>query len=295
MRIQTITTRENEVDDELRRKISPMIQLLDDTDVTVLHEVQKALFYLGKTVVPLLRNVLDTCDDSNQRRGIIEVIRLFQTENLKKIQVSLSQSNESYSAPELEQCLIDLSGFGYPETNAKDFSHFLDNAALEIHQRYVKNAETNYLTLTMALNDVFFHGLGFSGDESHYFHPDSTYIYTLTSQKRGIPISLCALYLLIAERCGIEMYGVGLPLHFIAYNCDAEMYVDVYNYGIMLTSADCASFVKKAGIEFNDDMLKKADVKSIIERMVRNLIFAHEKYGDLWEAQQLRDLLMSKK
>ena len=101
--------------------------------------------------------------------------------------------------------------------------------------------------------------------------------------------------MLIAERCGIEVYGVGLPLHFLAYNCDTEMYVDVYNYGIMLTSADCASFVKKAGMEFNDDMLKTASVKSIIERMVRNLIIAHEKYGDVWEAQQLRDMLMRKK
>jgi hypothetical protein len=42
-------------------------------------------------------------------------------------------------------------------------------------------------------------------------------------------------------------------------------------------------------------MLKTASVKSIIERMVRNLIIAHEKYGDVWEAQQLRDMLMRKK
>lgn len=295
MHIQTTIAIETEAYDELKRKIAPMIRLLDDTDITVLHEVQTALFCLGKTVVPLLRNVLHTCDDSNQRRGIIEVIRLFQTENLKKTQSTISQSNDTYSAIELEQCLIDLSSFGYPETNAEDFTAMLDTAALEVHQRYIRNAETNYITLTMALNDIFFHHLGFYGDDRHFFHPDSTYMHSLISQKKGIPISLSTIYMLIAERCGIEVYGVGLPLHFLAYNCDTEMYVDVYNYGIMLTSADCASFVKKAGMEFNDDMLKTASVKSIIERMVRNLIIAHEKYGDVWEAQQLRDMLMRKK
>ncbi len=294
MELQQSVAQEAEKKIELKKKVSPMIQLLDDTDITVIREVQKALFALGNSTIPFLRTALTSSNDNNQKRGIIDVIRLFQSVNVLKVQDYLKAPIVSDSITELEQCLIDLSSFGYPETNAEDFTAMLDNAALEVHQRYIKNAETNYITLTMALNDIFFHRLGFCGDDRHYFHPDSTYIHTLISQKKGIPISLCVLYLLIAERCGIEMYGVGLPLHFLAYNCDAEMYVDVYNYGIMLTIEDCASFVRKAGLEFNESMVNRASVKSMIERMVRNLIIAHEKYGDIWEAEQLRNILIKK-
>ena len=41
-------------------------------------------------------------------------------------------------------------------------------------------------------------------------------------------------------------------------------------------------------------MVNRASVKSMIERMVRNLIIAHEKYADIWEAEQLRNILIKK-
>lgn len=281
--------------DQLEHKLSPMIRLLDDTDQTVIDEVQSAILSLGNTTVPILKKTLSIASDTTQRQGIVDTIRMFQRKHLRNIENYLHQLSFNDSFSELEQCLIELSSFGYPETNGEYISHFLDEAALEVHQRYVKNATTNYVTLYMALNDIFFHHLDFRGDDRDYFHPDSTYFFTVLQHKKGIPISMCALYMLIAERCGIEMYGVGLPLHFLAYNCDAQMYIDVFNYGIMLTESDCRAFIRNAGLVFNDTMLQRATNKSIIERMIRNVIMAHEKYGDLWEAEQLRHVLNDKK
>jgi len=280
---------------QLELRLSPMIHLLDDTDVTVINEVQSAIVSLGNTTIPILKKSLLTVSDTTHRQGIVDTIRKFQLHHLRNIENYLYQSSFNNSYAELEQCLIELSSFGYPETIGKNISHFLDEAALEVHQRYVKNATTNYVTLYMALNDIFFHHLDFRGDDREFFHPDSSYLYSMLDQKRGIPITLCALYMLIAERCGIEMYGVGLPLHFLTYNCDAQMYIDVFNYGIMLTESDCKAFVRNAGLVYNDNMLQRSSNKSIIERMIRNLIMAHDKYGDLWEAEQLRRVLNKKK
>jgi hypothetical protein len=123
--LQQSVAQEAEKKIELKKKVSPMIQLLDDTDITVIREVQKALFALGNSTIPFLRTALTSSNDNNQKRGIIDVIRLFQSVNVLKVQDYLKAPIVSDSITELEQCLIDLSSFGYPETNAEDFTAML--------------------------------------------------------------------------------------------------------------------------------------------------------------------------
>lgn len=276
---------------ELEKKISPMIRLLDDTDDSVLAAVRRALISEGKNAIPFLRNAYGVITNKYQKDNILGVIREIRQNPLFLLKEFLESNDKSESFETLEQQVVNLSSFGYPETDPDYIHSFLDKVSLEIHSAYVKNSTTNHLTLLMALNQVFFHKYNFRGTNDHYFNPSQSYLYSLLLNKTGIPISLSVLYMLLAERCGIDMYGVNMPLHFLAYDKETDVYIDVFNSGIMLTKDDCKDFLRKAHIEFRDEMLHRASNQTIIKRMIRNLIIAHQKYGDEWEVHRLKELL----
>lgn len=276
---------------EMEKKISPMIRLLDDTEEEVIAAVKKALIQEGKNAIPFLRTAFGVIENKYQKNNIIDVMREIRKSSLSYIKEFLSKEVTSDSFAELEENVIHISAFGYPETDADYIHSLLDRISLEIHSVYVKNSTTNHLTLLMSLNQVFFHDYSFRGATDHYFNPEQSYFYSLLLNKKGIPISLSVLYILIAERCGIDMYGVNMPLHFLTYSPESDVYIDVFNKGIMLTKDDCKEFIKKAHIEFRDEMLEKASNQTIIKRMIRNLIIAHQKFGDEWEVMQLKELL----
>lgn len=276
---------------EIEKKVSPMIRLLDDTDETVLLAVRKALLQEGASAIPFLRTALSITNNKYHKSNIEKSIRDIRLEPLILIKEFLQQDNIDDSFQTLEKYVVYLSRFGFPETDEEYISSFLDKIALEVHHEYINKPQQNYLTLLMALNNMFFEKYGFRGTTDHYFNPEQSYFYSLLRNKIGIPISLSVLYMLIADRCGISIYGVSMPLHFLTFSTECDTYIDVFNNGIMIGKEDCIEFLKKSKIGFREEMLAEASVRTILLRMIRNLVIAHRKYGQEWESQQLELLL----
>ena len=65
------------------------------------------------------------------------------------------------------------------------------------------------------LNRVLFHDYGFRGNIEHYTDPLNSYLDVVLERKKGIPVSLSIVYLLVAQRAGLELEPVGLPGHFM--------------------------------------------------------------------------------
>lgn len=107
----------------------------------------------------------------------------------------------------------------------------------------------------------------------------------------GIPISLSAAYMLVGERVGIELDGIGMPLHFLVFHPVLRVYIDVFNFGVFISREDCKHFISKSNFDFNDSMLDKVSNRTIIIRMIRNLIYAHSRNQEMWEAEQLQNTL----
>ena len=58
---------------------------------------------------------------------------------------------------------------------------------------------------------MLFHEWGFRGNVEQYTDPLNSFIDKVLARRKGIPISLSVLYLLVSERLGMPLEPVGLP------------------------------------------------------------------------------------
>ncbi len=89
----------------------------------------------------------------------------------------------------------------------------LDNMALEIRERLTrKRLNANFRAIPV-INKYLFDELGFKS-ASETRDPNSLFLHTVLDEKRGYCLSLSILYLSLAERLGLPLYGVVVPGHF---------------------------------------------------------------------------------
>jgi regulator of sirC expression with transglutaminase-like and TPR domain len=88
-----------------------------------------------------------------------------------------------------------------------------------------------------ALNHYLFEELKFQGNVQDYYNPVNSFLNQVLDSKRGIPISLSAVYMETGWRLKLPLWGVGLPWHFVVgYGPPASpIYIDVFNQGKILS------------------------------------------------------------
>jgi tetratricopeptide (TPR) repeat protein len=90
----------------------------------------------------------------------------------------------------------------------------LDDMALEIRERLTrKRLNANFRAIPV-INEYLFDELGFKSASEEARDPNSLFLHTVLDMKRGYCLSLSILYLSLAERLGLPLYGVVVPGHF---------------------------------------------------------------------------------
>jgi len=65
------------------------------------------------------------------------------------------------------------------------------------------------------VNQYFFQELGFGGNVNDYYDHRNSYLPSVLSTRRGIPITLAILYMEVAGQAGLSASGVSFPGHFL--------------------------------------------------------------------------------
>lgn len=271
--------------------IDTCLRLVDDPDELVTGMVLDRLYEAGPTIVPRLRNFMSDTQSSVARDHCATLVHRFRTDPLMELCAMVVTARVLSKDVDLEEAMLTLNRFGRPEDDASVITTTLDALALRCHAEFIAMHPANDLTQVMCLHNVLFEEDGFHGAEDTYHDPNSSYLTSVIDRREGIPIALSAIYLLLAERIGLDMHGIGMPLHFIVYSPGLDVFIDPFHGGVFLTREECSGFVDRAGIPFNDAMLAPVRNIDLLERMIRNLIHAHQRIGDLWEAHALHGVL----
>ena len=130
---------------------------------------------------------------------------------------------------------------------------------------------------------------GLAGNTVDYADPRNSYLDDVLARRLGIPISLSVVMIEVGRRRGIPIYGVGMPGHFLVkYETGRyRIFVDSFNGGALLTQRDCARFLDQAGYGFDERFLQKTPARSILIRMIKNLVAIYNKMGDIPRAARL--------
>ena len=127
------------------------------------------------------------------------------------------------------------------------------------------------------INRYLFEENGFHGSRNDYSNKSNSYVNEVLDDREGLPISLSVVYLELAARLGVkDVFGAGLPGKFmVGYHpqagSDEVRLVDVFERGKMLTT-EAAQEELNDGMPFEPEMLIPATKKSIVMRMLKNLV-----------------------
>ena len=194
---------------------------------------------------------------------------------------------------DLEDGVWRFSLARYPDINVAAFRAQLDAWADRVRDSLGEGASGAETLL--ALNQVLFVELGFRGNADDYYDPANSYVNRVMDRRRGIPISLSAVYLFVGRRLGLPVAGIGMPGHFLCryQTSREEIYIDAFNGGKLLDRADCRRRIETLAVEHDDSHLAPVTSRRMLQRMIANLHLLHKEKKQRAEAERLQRHLVA--
>ncbi|MEP6600878.1 MAG: transglutaminase-like domain-containing protein [Nitrospirota bacterium] len=264
-------------------QIRALIRLLSDDDHRVAQTITGKLVEIGDRAIPMLREAeIEQPEMAERIRLVLEDIH---GQRLEGEFHELSAADDDNL--DLEAGAILIARSAYPELDPARCGAIMDAMASEIAERLGQKASGEEAVKT--INRYLFVEQGFSGNTIQYYDVENSYLNKVLERKTGIPISLSTVYLLIGKRLNLPVYGVGMPGHFLVkYETERyRIFVDAFNGGALLTQRDCARFLDQAGYGFDERFLQKTPARSILIRMIKNLVAIYNKIEDTARATRL--------
>jgi len=268
-------------------EIRSLVSLLDDDDPNNLDLVQRQILYLGTPVIPFLEEL--------RGRGAPEltarVDSLSRQLHFRGLREDFHRLTASPRDPDLEDGAWLIARFGYSGLDPAVYRGWLDSLAGQVRRSLPSGAAA--AQAFQHLNRQLFGALGFSGNEKRYYDPDNSYLNRVIETRRGIPVSLSVLYLLVAKRLGLPVYGVATPGHFlVGLRLGPGMsYLDAYGRGRIMSLIEVQRMLARNGYEFRPEFVAPASARDILIRMMRNLISIYQKGGHTERAEMLSSLV----
>jgi regulator of sirC expression with transglutaminase-like and TPR domain len=254
------------------RERQALLNLLGDEDPQVYEAVREHLVSLGPNVCDWLRpHTLS--GDPEVRRHSLDIIHHFARREADRefLLFCLNKGDDL----DLETGALLLARTAYPDINIDAYRALLDIFADTIAPRL--DAGLTPRELLGVINLYLFKDRGFRGDEDTYFDPKNSYLNQVLDRRKGNPISLCVIYLLVARRLRLPIAGIGLPGHFVCrYQSSTDsVYIDAFDQGRLLTKADCVQFLLHSAFGLHEQFLVPVSSRRILMRICGNL---HQSY-----------------
>lgn len=158
----------------------------------------------------------------------------------------------------VEGCLL-IADLAYPDLDHHAYRRRVDSlasdarAALGMRDGEMLPADTVCRRETaervlLALRDILAGREGFAGNRDEFYDPRNSFLNDVLDRHTGIPISLSAVYVAVAERLGAPLVGANLPAHFLAKwplarEEGGDVFTDAFNGGALMDEAECVNFV----------------------------------------------------
>jgi regulator of sirC expression with transglutaminase-like and TPR domain len=267
-------------------ELRSLVTLLDDEDAAAVALVRAQILKIGEPVLPFLEELCQKAD-SDLAEKAEELTRELRFSNFRRELVSLARSPE----PDLERGALLLARFGYAAIDPTAYSSWLDRVAARVQDDLPPNPDP---TLAFQrLNSHLFQGMGFTGNEARYYDPDNSYLNRVIETRRGIPVSLSVLYLLLGQRLRLPVYGVATPGHFlVGFRPGPQAcFLDPYHKGRVLDLNEVRRMLLRSGYDFKPEYVARCSSRDILVRMMRNLIAIYEKTGSRERSDMLAKLV----
>lgn len=279
-------------------KINALIALLDDSDSEVVEAVTDNLLREGLNVIPHLEKVWENTPDEKLQERLENMIHNIQFDSTRS---NLRRWSRAGAGDVLEGATY-LAQFQFPETSFSKLDHAIEKVRDDIWLEINNNLTA--LEKVKILNYVIFDLHHFTRNTQNFYSPQNSFINQVIETRKGNPISLAIVYMSVAQKLDLPVFGVNLPKNFIlAYKdeyrqydaADEEedilFYINPYNKGAILGKKEIDYFIKQQQLKPDKSYFIPCDNRDIIVRLISNLILSYEKLGFTDKIDRLRLLL----
>lgn len=253
---------------------------------------------IGQEVVPILEDAWDFSYNAVFQDRVENIIHEIHFEELKQALIEWRDDPQK----ELLYGAYLVSKYQYPSIVFEDIEEQLAQLSQDIWIEM--NPKFTALEKIKLINRIFFGIHGFSGNRKKFYSPQNSYIHQVLEMKKGNPISLSLIYLELANRLKIPVYGVNLPQHFVlAYTQlpieylekpkreDILFYINTFNNGSLFKAKEIEKFLQQLKIESKEQYFLPCDSVSIIKRFIKNLAYSYSQIGDQRKVSELKELI----
>ncbi len=271
-----------------KKEFMALVSLLEDDDEEVNRHVEGKIMSLGSDIIPYLEEQWENSFDPNIQSKIEDMIHTLQFSRLKeRIRDWKEKGGES-----LLEGMWLISLYQYPDTELNDLNKEIEQIYYDIWVELKEDLHP-YDQIKI-INGALFNKLKFRANTKNFHSPNNSFLKSVLESKKGNPISLSVVYMLVAEKLGLPIYGVNLPnLFIITYKSEeVQFYVNAFNRGLIFSKKDIDNYLANLNLTPKPIYYEPCSNEDIIKRVLRNLIMAFEKLGEHHKSEEVKELLI---
>jgi regulator of sirC expression with transglutaminase-like and TPR domain len=271
-----------------KKELEALVSLLDDEDTDIVSHVEEKIISLGEPIIPFLERAWEKSMDPVVQERIEDLVHQLQYDVLRDRLLAWYQQED----PDLLEGMWLIATYQYPDLEMEKLKQELEQLYYEAWLEFKPDAHP--FDQVKLLNSVIFSKLKFSANTRNFHSPGNSMINVVLQTKKGNPISLCVIYMMIARKLKMPVFGVNLPNLFILTYKDSthkQFYINAFNRGLIFSREDIDNYIAELRITPEEQFYQPCDNRDIIKRCLRNLINSFDKLGDHAKSDEIKQLL----
>ncbi|NVJ47413.1 MAG: hypothetical protein HWE07_09805 [Cytophagia bacterium] len=276
-----------ETDNLNNNELKALVSLLDDDDTEVVQHVEDRIMALGTYIIPYLEFEWENSFNPVVQKRIEELVHSLQFELTKE---KLYAWN-AQGASDLLKGMWLVNTYQYPDLELEQLSKEIEQIYYEVWMEFKQDLHP--MDQIKLLNSVIFNKLKFGANTKNFHSPGNSMLNVVLQTKKGNPISLCVIYMLVAQKLGLPVYGVNLPNLFVMTykKGDVQFYINAFNRGLIFSKKEIDEYLTNLRLSPNDRFYEPCENIDIVARVLRNLINSHEKLGHTEKVAEVEEML----
>ncbi|UII29261.1 transglutaminase-like domain-containing protein [Fulvivirga maritima] len=275
-----------------QEELKALVSLLDDEDAEIISHVEKKIISLGGSMIPILETEWESNLNPLVQERIEELIHVLQFDLIQERLINWFSEEE----PDLLEGMWIVATYQYPDLEFTKLKQDLEQIYYDAWLEF--KPDIHPYDQVKLLNSVIFSKLKFGANTKNFHSPSNSMINIVLESRKGNPISLCVLYMLVARKLKMPVYGVNLPnLFILTYKSENEnysqFYINAFNRGLIFSKDDIDNYIHELRINPEETFYQPCDNRDIVLRALRNLVVSFDKIGDHAKSEEIKTLLES--
>lgn len=272
------------------QKIQALIQLIDDPDENIFSEVKQQLLLLGPVALPYLEEMWNNAMNKLLVQRLEDIIEDIHLNELTKELIHWKYHQQE----DLLYAVWKINHFQYSEITLE----YLDKKIEQIKKDvWIEFAEDLTAIEEIAIiNHILYDVHQFSPNIANYHAVQNNYLHYVLENKKGNNISLGILYLLLAQKLKLPIFGVNIPDYLILsyindsvnlYDASSSslqeatlFYINPFSKGTLLQKEDISEFLTQMHIPQKSTYFTPCSNVDVIVKLLTSIANSYAQQGN---------------